>query len=323
MSSSAVFSVAVIELYPKGDNMKFLKYYIVLVIIMFMWGFNVPIVKMIVESVSPVTITSLRIFVAGVSVFVILSFLKIVRLPTRREWTFIMLGTVMNVVCHHFFLAVGLERTTSSNAGIILGTGPILTFIIATIVLRQRSTVWKWLGFLLGSTGVTVTVLVGGNGVAGMSIGDLYIFLSIFTQAFSFIVINKAAKSLDPRLLTGYMLVIGSIVLFLISLVLEPGGLKSLAGASTDIWLLFFASAILATAIGHMTYNFTIGKIGPSEASIFLNLPPVFTLVGSALMLGETITIAHMIGLLFIVSGVILVVVLPERLKTGRVIQAK
>ncbi|MBN8192755.1 DMT family transporter [Bacillus sp. NTK074B] len=279
--------------------------YLILVFIMLIWGFNVPALKTLVSEFTPVTITSLRIFTAGITVFIILGIMGKIRKPTAKELLFIMSGGLLNVVSHHYFLSVGLTGTSSTNGGLILGTGPLLTALMATIILRNRPTVIKVIGFLSGSIGVAIIVLSGGEGIGGLKMGDLYIFISIFSQALSFIIISRAAKTLDPRLLTGYMLVFGSIVLFMISLFTEPGGLRQLGDAPASIWVLFFASAIMATAVGHMVYNHSIGKIGAAETSIFLNLNTFFSLVGASLFLGEAVTYYHLIGLVFIVLGVV------------------
>jgi drug/metabolite transporter (DMT)-like permease len=279
--------------------------YLVLVFIMMIWGFNVPALKTLVTEFTPVTITSLRIFTAGVTVFIILGIMKKVRKPTRRESIFIIGGGLLNVVSHHYFLSVGLTQTTSTNGGLILGTGPLLTALLASILLRNRPTVIKVIGFILGGIGVSIIVLSGGDGLGNLNAGDAMVFISIFSQALSFIIISRAAKTLDPRLLTGYMLVFGSVILFLIGLKTEPGGLSQLSGASVWIWMLFIASAMLATAVGHMLYNHSIGQLGAAETSIFLNLNTFFSLIGAALFLGEKITSYHLLGLLFIILGVI------------------
>jgi drug/metabolite transporter (DMT)-like permease len=272
---------------------------------MMIWGFNVPALKTLVTEFTPVTITSLRIFTAGVTVFIILGIMKKVRKPTRRESIFIIGGGLLNVVSHHYFLSVGLTQTTSTNGGLILGTGPLLTALLASILLRNRPTVIKVIGFILGGIGVSIIVLSGGDGLGNLNAGDAMVFISIFSQALSFIIISRAAKTLDPRLLTGYMLVFGSVILFLIGLKTEPEGLAQLSGASVWIWMLFIASAMLATAVGHMLYNHSIGQLGAAETSIFLNLNTFFSLIGAALFLGEKITSYHLLGLLFIILGVI------------------
>ncbi|KMJ59068.1 membrane protein [Bacillus sp. LL01] len=282
------------------------KYYLALLVIMIFWGTNVPLVKILVENLSPVTMTAFRVMTAGLTVFLILTIFKLVRLPTKKEAMYIFLGAFLNVVCHHYFLSLGLKGTTGTNAGIILGSGPVLTALIAAVFIKKKTNLLRWIGFILGGAGVTVTILVGSNGVSEVNLGDIYVFLSILTQAFSFILISKLAKTLDPRLLTGYMLVIGAGVLLIIGLITEPGAVKEFADISWKVWLAFFTSAIVATALGHMSYNFIIGKIGPAEASIFLNFTPFFALIGSVFMLGEKVTYFHLIGLFLIVVGVLL-----------------
>ncbi|NKE06990.1 MULTISPECIES: DMT family transporter [Mesobacillus] len=282
-----------------------LRIYLILTGVMFLWGLNVTALKVIVGNFPPITITSLRVFTAGVSVFIILFFLKKVRLPSRKEWTYIIGGSILNVTGHHMFLGLGLKVTSAVNGGLILGLGPLLTASMAILFLGRKLTFVRTLGFIFGGIGVSLTVLAGSSGLSGMSVGDFYVFLSILSQAISFIIISKAAKTLDPRLLTGYMLVIGSFMLFLIGLWKEPGGLASLGNASAGVWIIFFASAIFATAVGHMLYNYAIGKAGPAEASIFLNLNTFLSILFAAIFLGEHITSAHLLGLIFIVSGVI------------------
>ncbi|WP_423409456.1 DMT family transporter [Heyndrickxia sp. MSNUG] len=285
--------------------MKNLKIYLILTGIMFLWGMNVTALKVIVGNFPPITITSLRVFTAGITVFIILFFLKKVRLPSRKELIYIIGGGMLNVTGHHLFLGLGLKETSAVNGGLILGLGPLLTALMAILFLGKKLTHVRALGFIFGGIGVSLTVLAGGTGLSGMSLGDFYVFLSILSQAISFIIISKAARTLDPRLLTGYMLVFGSILLFFIGLWKEPGGLSHIGNGTIGLWSVFFASAIFATAVGHMLYNYAIGITGPAEASIFLNLNTFLSIIFAAIFLGEHITSSHLLGLVFIVSGVI------------------
>ncbi len=293
----------------KGDErgMSAKKVYFLLIGLMVVWGFNVSFVKMLVGHVLPVTITSFRIFTAALTVFVVLSLLRRVRLPHKTEMIYIIGGTFTSVVIHHYFLATGLSHTSATNAGLILGMGPLLTVLLSMIFLKKKPTLITGLGFIVGGFGVSITVLFGSGQLQGVNIGDVEIFFSILSQAFSFILINKASKTMDPVLLTGYMLLFGSIVLFFISIGMEPTGLASLAHAiSPSLVIVFFISAVLATGMGHMIYNYSIGQVGAAEASIFLNLNTFFSVVGAALFLNEAIVPAHYIGLIFIISGVLM-----------------
>ena len=271
---------------------------------MVVWGFNVIATKVLVANFMPVTMTAFRVFTAGVSVFLILFLLKKVRMLTKKEFGYVFFAMLLNVVAHHYFLSIGLSQTSASNGGLILGMGPLLTALLSVFFLGSVMNFLKILGVLLGFAGVAFIVLQSGGGFHGVSHGDFYVFLAILAQAASFVLIKKVSKTLDPRLMTGYMLVMGSIILFGISLLIEPNGIASMVNHSVGIWAVFFASAIIATAMGHMLYNYALGEVGTTEAAVFINLNPFFSLIGAVLFLGEKIVITQLIGFVFILVGV-------------------
>ncbi|MBD7984600.1 DMT family transporter [Sporosarcina sp. Sa2YVA2] len=282
------------------------KLYAILTTTMLIWGLNLPLLKYMLTFMTPVTMTAFRILTAGITVFIILSAFKLVRLPTKKEWPYIIGGAALNVVMHHYFLNMGLFRTTGTNAGLILGTGPVLTAILTALILRNYPTKIQWLGAITGFIGIGSVVLAGQQGLTGLKLGDTFVFLAILAQVLSFLIIAKAARTLDPRLLTAYMLTTGSIILIIISFIQEPGEITKFTTVPPSFWAAFTASAVLGTAVGHMLYNYSLGKVGPSKAAIFMNLNTLFSLIGSALFLGEIITGRHLIGFAFIIIGVIL-----------------
>jgi drug/metabolite transporter (DMT)-like permease len=283
-----------------------IKIYMVLFVLMIIWGFNVSILKIVVENIAPITVTSFRIFIAAITVFLILGYKRRIRWPYKKEWVYILTGSCLSVIFHHYLLADGLTKTSATNAGLILGMGPLLTALLSMLFFKKRPTLIAALGFILGAIGVSVIVLFGSGRLQSINLGDLEIFLCILSQAGSFILINKATKTMDSILLTGYMLLIGSFVLFVISTGVEPGGIETLISAKPILWIAFILSGVLATGVGMTVYNYTIGQVGAAEASIFLNLSTFFSVVGASLLINETIVPAHFIGLLLIISAVLL-----------------
>ena len=283
-----------------------MKIYSVLFGLMIIWGFNVSILKLVVEDMAPITVTSFRIFTAAVTVFLILGFKRRVRLPHKKEWGYIVAGSCLSVIFHHYLLADGLTKTSATNAGLILGMGPLLTALLSLIFFKKRPSLLAALGFILGGIGVSVIVLFGSGRLQSINLGDLEIFLCILSQAGSFILINKATKTMDSILLTGYMLLIGSFVLFVIRIGIEPDGIQTLSTAKPILLVAFILSGVLATGVGQTVYNYIIGQVGAAEASIFLNLSTFFSVVGASLFIKETLVPAHFIGLLLIISAVLL-----------------
>ncbi|KJE27691.1 eamA-like transporter family protein [Geobacillus kaustophilus] len=276
--------------------------YALLVAIMVAWGLNVTALKILVEHFSPVALTALRILTAGLVVLLFLWGIGKLQKVGWKEAKQIGLAALFSVVAHHFFLAVGLTKTTAVNAGLVLGLVPLVTALLAIVFLGQRPTLFRLLGIALGFFGVVFVVANGDGGLGHLSIGDVYVFLAVLAQGISFIMIKKA--TVEARVMTGWMLVFGSLWLFVLSLVLEPSGLSSLKEGTPPLWLIFLASAVVATALGHMFYNHAVQHLGPAESAVFINLNPLFSLLGAHWLLGEPISWMQLAGFLFIVVGV-------------------
>ncbi|MGD7044689.1 DMT family transporter [Jeotgalibacillus proteolyticus] len=285
--------------------MKASNVYIWLTGLMVVWGLNVVALKILVQSFDPIAMTSIRILTAGSGVLLILAFMKKWRMPTLREFGVITGVGLFNVVGHHYFLSIGLTLTSAVNAGLILGLIPILTAIAAMIFLKARLTPLKLIGIIIGFAGVALVVMAGSQGAFRVAAGDLFIFMAGLTQAISFVLIKKTSTSMSVLLLTGWMMMTGSVILMGISFATEPGGFASLLQGEGYQYALFFASAIFATCLGHMIYNNAIRLIGPSESAVFTNLNLLFSIAGAAILLNEDLYIEQLLGFLFIVAGVV------------------
>ncbi len=271
-------------------------------IVMIVWGLNVVFVKVLVHEFPTATMTAFRIMVAGLVNMIIVIIGRKMKKMTKREWWYISLGTFLGVVCHHYFLAQGLVMTEASNTVLILALSPVTTFILAVLFLGDRLTKWRTIGIGLAFIGV---MFIQGGSSFGISMGEVYVFIAMFVQAVSFIYIKKASESLDSIQITALMLLIGSFGLLLISFILEPGRMGEMLGASPSYYFIFLASAVLATAVGHVIFNGAIQRIGAGQAAIFNNFVPFFGLVSAAIFLDERIYWYQTFGFIFIVFGVL------------------
>ncbi|TFE01815.1 DMT family transporter [Jeotgalibacillus sp. R-1-5s-1] len=279
--------------------------YVWLVSIMVAWGLNVVALKVLVEAFSPVAMTSLRIFTAGLAVMAVLAIQKKLAIPSTKQLGIIVLIGLFNIVGHHYFLSVGLKGTTAVNTGLILGLIPILTAIAALIFLKAALTPLKIIGILVGFSGVALVMMAGSTGEFQIAAGDWFILLAAVTQAISFVLIKKMTVDLNVIVLTGWMMITGSIILGIISLLTEPSGYASVLTGEGFHYAVFFASAFIATGIGHMIYNNAIRLIGPSEAAVFTNLNLLFSITGAAILLNEPVFVGQIVGFLLIVAGVL------------------
>jgi drug/metabolite transporter (DMT)-like permease len=280
--------------------------YLLLFLLMVIWGFNVSAIKILVTYFPPVMIQGVRVMMAGLAVILFLFLKKSFHKVSPKNLIGIFSAAVFGVLGHHLFLAIGLTATTATNAGLILGLVPLSTSIMAMIFLNERLSVLKSLGIIAALFGVYLIVMNEKGTLSGLSIGDLYILGAVLTQAASFILIKKLSVSIDSRQMTGLMLFMGSILLIIASFFFPEKETALTFDQPAFVWWTLIGSAILATGLGHMLYNYSIHRLGAGFTSIFINLTPFFSIVGSSMFLGEQIQSKHWIGFCFIVLGVLL-----------------
>lgn len=268
------------------------------------WGLNVVFLKVLVENLPPQTMTAFRIMIAGITAIIIVYFTKSLRGLTIKEWVFTLFGMTFGVILHHLTLALGLVTTAASTGSLILSLVPLATAVLGMMFLGEQLTKMRVLGFILALAGV---FFIQGGSLSGLKLssGEIFLFISMFSQAISFIFIKKATATLDSKAVTAIMNLAGSIGLLLIALVLEPGGLSEMTTASAGVYVVLFASGIFATGIGHMVFNSAIQKIGASKTAIFNNFVPFFGVLFSVIFLNEVIEPSQLIGFVFIVAGVL------------------
>ncbi|MDE5411842.1 DMT family transporter [Alkalihalobacterium chitinilyticum] len=280
--------------------------YVLLMFVMVIWGMNVVFIKMLVDVFPTVTMTSFRVFLAGVVAITVCILIKQLRKFTKVEWKYIFIATIFGVTGHHFFLAWGLTTTTASNTALILALLPLTTSILASVMLKDSLSRLRVVGIIFAFCGVASIILQSGESFTSINVGDVSIFIAMFVQAVSFIYIKKGTNTIDSRVMTAVMLVVGSSFLFVISLFAEPAGTSQMIEQTGWIWGIFLVSSIFATALGHFLFNAAIHRLGAGQTAVFNNFVPFFGLVFSALWLGEQITLLQLTGFVFIVLGVLL-----------------
>ncbi|WP_318617143.1 DMT family transporter [Sporosarcina sp. YIM B06819] len=280
--------------------------YSLLVIVMMIWGFNIIAIKIIVSTLPTITITALRVFMAFLALLPILYYKKLFRILSKKEMAYVLGIALTGVLGHQVFMSVGLNYTTATNGGVILGTVPIATSVAAILFLGDKLTISRVLGLLFGFSGVTFIMFANASVPIGFSIGDLYMCIVVVLQALSFVLIKRLSESVEVIYITGITQLFGFGMLLSLSIVIEPNGISLLKYGSTTVWLLFLGSGLIATGLGHLLYNYAIQQVGASKSALFLNLSPFFAILGSALFLGEPIFAGQWIAFGLIVIGVIL-----------------
>ncbi|MBA4537874.1 EamA family transporter [Bacillus aquiflavi] len=208
------------------------------------------------------------------------------------------------------FQIFGLVYTTSSEAGIVQATIPIFTLILATIFLKEKTTIWQKLSIILSVSGVIYIFIMKGTAlnVANLK-GTLLLLISAFSFAGYSVLARPLTKKFTPTDLTFMMMTIAFLTFNSISLMKNGfnGSLhlyiKPLLSPMFVIAILYLG--VLSSLVTALLSNYVLSKIEASKMSVFGNLSTLVSIIAGAVFLHEQLYYYHIIGASMIILGVI------------------
>jgi drug/metabolite transporter (DMT)-like permease len=299
------------------------RHFLILVLVNLMWAFQFSGAKIATEQLGPVTVTFLPL---ALSTLLLLPWALLTRL--RRPaggrglasvWPqFLLLGTI-GTLASQLGLTWGVERSLASNAAVLTLTIPVLTAVLAAMLLGEHMTALRWVSFVLAIGGVLLVSDIDWKSVnltqSRFLVGNLLIFVSCFGSAF----INSYSKKLLEEFSAAEVLVysffVADVVLFALIVALEPDSLRRLAAIGAGAWFSLLLIALFSLSISMVLFYMVLEKIDATQASLSVYLLPVFGVLMSAVTVGERITWNLILGGALVLVSTFLVTTYEERKK--------
>lgn len=273
-------------------------------------GFSFLTNKISLDTASPWAILAHRFTFAFLALLAlkVLGFMKF-RL-TRKEVFAILPLSLFYPLLFFSLQLLGLQKVYSSEAGIIQAMTPLLTMILATLILKEKTKRMQKLFMLVSLSGVVYISLMKGAEVSVESLtGYLLLLLSSFSSAMNLVLIRKLVKDHSFMKLASVAITTGFILFNLINLTLHlmEGRLESyfspLGTPSFLLGVLFLG--VLSTLGTSLLSNFALSRLEASRMSIFNHLGTVISIFAGVLLLREHLRYYQVIGALLIITGVI------------------
>ncbi len=287
-------------------------------------GFSFIFVKIALRHASPIDLLAHRFSAAFVGIF-LYYLIRGKGFPRfeRKSVPLLLLLSLFYPILLFLLQTIGLQFTTASEAGIISATAPIFTLILASIFLKERSTIWQLLSVFLSVGGVIFIMYKNGLGeMTGETLkGDLIILLSVFSIAIYLVLARRATRKHAAMDITFFMTVVAC-VLFNLLAVIKHAQQNSLPlyfapfQNGEFLWSILYLGVLSSFLTSFLT-NTALAVIPASRASIFNNLSPVITVFAGVIVLGETLRGYHLIGGLMVLLGIIGVNVLKREPAVG------
>ena len=252
-----------------------------------------------------ITAISMAIVLVGLLPFYAAETLRTVRKLTRREWSFLFFQAVFGIVLFRMFLLFGVRSTSTAEAGILTGTTPAITAVIAYFILKERLSG-------LTATGIAATVagilLLQGPNLLSIRfsgqhlLGNALILCAAASES-TFNIIARKHKAGDGQHATTPIhpmvqtLLVSAIAL---SLAIVPALLDhpfaQLPALGWQEWLALIWYGIIVTALAFAFFYSGAKRCDAYTIAAFSGMMPLTSMLLSVLLLRESISIVQWTG---------------------------
>ena len=267
------------------------------------WATNMVLGRWLRDSIGPLTLAAARYTTAAV----LLAALLQRRPPDDRRlgrdgW--LLLGMALSgVAIFTPTLYLGLRMTTAVNATLINGLGPLVTGVLAALLIQERMSGRQVVGAIVGLAGVIV--LIPGGSLSSWqamrgSAGDLVVLAAVALWGLYSVLGRQVMRYRSPLSATAFSAFLG-LPFLLLAAAWEMRTVP--VDLTPQLLLAVLYIGVAPGVIGFLSWNAGVRRLGPSGAMVFYNTLPLYGALLGYLVLGEPIGPSHLLGGALIVGG--------------------
>jgi drug/metabolite transporter (DMT)-like permease len=267
------------------------------------WGTTFVATKLALAEMAPFTLALAR-FLLGSLVLLPLAWAEHRRSGLDLAWHSLALAGLLGGFLYFALQNLALVYTTASKASLITAAVPAFTGLMSSAMLREKMGFGRLFGITASIVGVGVIIASGQGALSegGETGGDLLMIGSALAWA-AYTVHAKAMESrVGPSVAAAASVGFGAI--FMIPLAGYEAAIRLPSMPTTAALLAVVYLGLVASAVPFLLWNYALAKVDASEASVYVNLVPVVTVVSAALMLGETVEPTQLLGGALVLGGV-------------------
>jgi drug/metabolite transporter (DMT)-like permease len=263
------------------------------------WAFNVTVTRYVLtHGFQPLAYGALRYAAAAVLAVAVALFLeRSLSVGGRRSLLLIALAAGFLLINQVSFV-YALKLSSATTVALIMGTTPIFTAIVASLVGLERLTPQFWIATAVGFAGVALVALGSGGGISSDLGGVLLaIALSASWGCYSVLIAPLMRRYSPYR--------ISAVVLFV--------ALSSVQIASQDyssisplIWACLAFAIVGPLFLTNLLWFTAVHRVGPARATLFANVQPFVAALFAFLILSEHLHWLEVVGGFTILAGIAL-----------------
>jgi len=278
--------------------------YIVLFALGALWGSSFGAIKIALHGVTPLTVMSVRILLAGAALFLLIQVRKTPFPRGIQNWIKIGWMALFGTLIPFFLVPWGQLQIDSSLAAILMAVNPLFALTLGHFFSDHESfTLRQLLAMLVGFSGILL--VFGENAISSIN-GNIWAQLAVIGAGFCYTisgVIVSRVRGASADSVSASIFICSSVIVFPLWMILEqPWSLHF----ETESLLALTHLGLVSTGMAFLMRYYIILRAGAVFLSYVAFIIPMFGILFGILFLDETISVNTMGAVVLILSGVYL-----------------
>lgn len=267
-----------------------------LLLVALVWGSTFVIVKWAIEDLPPLPFLAIRFALAFLSLLPLLYFQK-AHISKGAFLKGMALGAFL--FSGYAWQTVGLQYTTSSNAGFITGLSVVFVPVLVTITTRKLPRPGLILGILCALVGLGFLTL--GDRLQ-LNKGDLMVLICAISFALHIYFVGRYAPQTNATVLASVQILTVSVLSGISSIFLP----QPIMNFSTNVWVALLVTAIPATSMAFYIQSKMQQFTSPTHTALIFTMEPVFAAFSAFFFAGEILTSRGLLGAGLVLVGMLI-----------------
>ena len=271
------------------------------------YGINHTVAKGVMPTyVKPFGFIMLRVTGAAL-LFWIISFFGPKEKIEKRDWSRILVCSILGMVINMLSFFKGLQLSTPINSAVLVTITPIIVVILSAFFLSERITLNKSLGVLLGFAGALGLILFGAEvrqDAPNIPLGNFLFVVNATSYGAYLIVVKKLIEKYHPFTLMKWLFTIAVII----NLPITLPEVMEIQWSTLPLWA-YGSIAFVVIGTTFMTYLFNVFALTQLKASTvgaFVYMQPLVGILFALFSGKDHLTLVKIVATAFVLVGVYL-----------------
>ncbi len=191
---------------------------------------------------------------------------------------FILCG-IFGVAVNQLFFFHGLNLSSSFNSGIIMSMNPIMVGILSYFLLKEKPTLIKIAGVLLGASGAILLTLKGAVGNGDSIIGDLFLIINAMSYALYLVLAKPLMSRYAPITVITWVFTFGLFFVCIFPSTIPDLVQTDFASIPSEIYLKIVYIIVGVTFFTYLLTIYGLQFLSPTVSSSYIYFQPLLVVL--------------------------------------------